>query len=257
MCACVSKQTLCMVVAQQANKESRGNVHLRSCFDSSANGRNQSRRPVETCRAYLQLLKQKGEWGGGEPHVLSEQVSGSIAFHKRERGRELLARLKKGDVLVIAKLDRAWRSTRDALACIEEFKKRGVSVHLVDLGGDICDGISQLVMTIMSAVAQWERERIGERTRDAKREQARKGLYAGGKVPWDKRVLGGKLVDDPKKAEVVKKLRGWRRDGVSLRDCQERVAKLGHSISTDAIRRLSDDARSELAKRRGRRKEAR
>jgi DNA invertase Pin-like site-specific DNA recombinase len=209
---------------------------------------------VATCKSYLDLLKNKGEWVKGDLHILNEQVSGSVAFSRRTRGGELLAKIQKGDLLVIAKLDRAWRSANDALACIEDFKKRGVSLHLVDMGGDVCDGISQLVVTIMSAVAQWERERIGERTREAKREQVRQGLYAGGKVPWDKRIVGGKLVDDAKKVAVVAKLRTWRSEGVTLRDCQKRVKKLGLTVSTEAIRRLSDDVRNAAATCRGRRK---
>jgi putative DNA-invertase from lambdoid prophage Rac len=224
---------------------------------------------VATCRAYLDLLKQKGELrfkeerksfsGDGELRILNEQVSGSVAFDKRERGRELLDKLQKGDTLVIAKLDRAWRSAKDALACIETFKKRGVSVHLVDLGGDICDGISQLVFTIMSAVADWERERISERTKDAKREATKQGFFVGGKRPWEKRAVRvsgkTKLVDDENRVRIVKKLREWRKAGVPLRTCQERVAKLGETISTAAIRRLTDTVASEAARKRGRRKQ--
>lgn len=212
---------------------------------------------VETCRAYLELQRNRGEWRDTDVTVLTEQVSGSISFAKREKGSELLERLQKGDTLVVAKLDRAWRSAQDALACIETLKKRGVSLHLVDIGGDVCNGVSQLVVTIMSAVAQWERERIGERTRDAKREQARKGRYVGGRIPWDSKVVDGKLEKDTNRSNVVKKLRIWRKSGVALRECQERVKKLGESISMDAIRRLTAGHVSEAATKRGRRKSAR
>ncbi len=200
---------------------------------------------------YLELQRQQGKWTGGDLRILNEQISGSVPFHKRPRGSELLGTLQTGDVLVIAKLDRGWRSSKDFLTCIDDFKKRGVALHLVDMNGDVCDGISQLVVTIMSAVAQWERERIGERTREAKREQARKGLYVGGKIPWDKKLVNGKLIDDPKKHALVKNLRTWRSQGVTLRDCQQRVKTRGFPISTEAIRRLSDDVRNESAKKRG------
>ena len=63
------------------------------------------------------------------------------------------------------------------------------------------------------------------------------------------------LVDEPNKEPSVKKIRHWRNEGVSLRDIVARVEKLGFAISTDAIRRLSDDVPSAVkAQQRGRRK---
>ena len=213
---------------------------------------------METCAAYLRLLKQKGEWTEGRWEVVREQCSGSLPFRQREKGRVLFEQLRRGDTLVCAKLDRAWRSASDALATIDELKKRGVAVHLVDLNGNVTDGISKLVFTIMSAVAAWERSRIGERVREAKREAARQGFYVGGKVPWHQRQVkmrGGKvkLVDDEKRAAIVKELRVWRQAGVPLRECQLRVAALGEKISTDAIRRVTFGSVAPAAMKRGRR----
>lgn len=216
---------------------------------------------TETCAAYLRLLKQKGEWTDeGGWTVIREQCSGSLPFRQREQGKVLFEKLKRGDTLVCAKLDRAWRSASDAIATIDEFRRRGVTVHLVDLNGNVTtDGISQLVFNILAAVAAWERSRIGERVRDAKREAARQGFYVGGKVPWHQRavkVRGGKvkLVDDEKRAAIVKKLLAWRRSGVPLRECQQRVAELGETISADAIRRLTFGSVAPAAMKRGRRK---
>jgi putative DNA-invertase from lambdoid prophage Rac len=213
---------------------------------------------VAACKGYLDSQKAQGKWSDDGFQAVNDVVSGSVAFAKRERGKELWEKLKRGDVLVIAKLDRAWRSCSDALSCIKEFKKRGVELHLVDLGGNVTDGISQLVFTIMSAVADWERSRISERTKDAKREAAKQGFFVGGKRPWDKKIVRvhgkGKLVDDEKRVRIVKKLREWRKAGVPLRTCEERVKKLGETISTAVIRRLTDAVASEAGRKRGRRK---
>ena len=82
----------------------------------------------------------------------------------------MLATVGKGDIIVTAKLDRAFRSAADALAVLEEFKEQGVGLHMIDLGGDVTgNGISKMVFTILAAVAEGERDRIRERIRDAKR----------------------------------------------------------------------------------------
>ena len=49
----------------------------------------------------------------------------------------MFARLTKGDAIISPKLDRLFRSALDALQVVENLKKRGVALHLLDLGGDI------------------------------------------------------------------------------------------------------------------------
>jgi putative DNA-invertase from lambdoid prophage Rac len=97
----------------------------------------------------------------------------------------LLEAVARGDVVITAKLDRAFRSAADALGTLEEMKDQGVGLHMIDLGGDVCgNGISKLVFTILSAVAENERDRIRERIRDVKRHLASQGIYNGGRRPF-------------------------------------------------------------------------
>jgi DNA invertase Pin-like site-specific DNA recombinase len=102
-------------------------------------------------------------------------------------------------------------------------------------------------------VAEWERERIRERTADQKRLAKEQGRYLGGKHPWEATVVRGKLVEDPKKMIVVRKIRKWRSEGVPLRTIVQRVEEHGFSISTDAIRRLTQNVPNAVTTR-GRRK---
>ena len=85
------------------------------------------------------------------------------------------------------KLDRMFRSTADCLAVVEAFKARGVSLFLLDLNGGADDvsgnGIARLFLTIVSAFAEFERDRIGERIRATKRAQQARGEYLGGPPP--------------------------------------------------------------------------
>ena len=67
-------------------------------------------------------------------------------------------------MVITPKLDRMFRSANDALANLDHMKKMGVHLHMIDLGGDVTgNGIAKLVFTILSAVAEAERDRIRER----------------------------------------------------------------------------------------------
>lgn len=205
------------------------------------------------CRSFLGNLLAQEQWqrrfrpcisdtGRLSVQVKREHVSGSVPFLKRDVGGELLRQLQRGDHLCIAKLDRAFRSARDCHNTLAELKERGVSTSVCDLpdGADVTsNGIAALLIGIMSSVAEWERERIGERTKENKREAQRQGRYLGGRTPWEKKLQRGKLVDDPAKTKVVAVMRQWRSEGVPLRTIAERLKGEGFSISTDAIQRLT------------------
>ena len=90
----------------------------------------------------------------------------------------LLALVDAGEVqtVIIAKLDRLTRSVKDLCTLLERFERRGVALVSVAESLDTGSAAGRLVLNIMTAVSQWEREAIGERTRDAmshKRSQRR------------------------------------------------------------------------------------
>jgi DNA invertase Pin-like site-specific DNA recombinase len=81
----------------------------------------------------------------------------------------LLALVDGGEVqaVIIAKLDRLTRSVKDLCTLLERFERRGVALVSVAESLDTGSAAGRLVLNIMTAVSQWEREAIGERTRDA------------------------------------------------------------------------------------------
>jgi putative DNA-invertase from lambdoid prophage Rac len=155
--------------------------------------------------------------------LVEEGVSGSVPIAERPAGGRLLSRLKKGDVVIAPKLDRLFRSALDALQVVEDLKKRGVSLHLLDLGGDISgNGLSKLFLTVAAAFAEAERDRIRERIRDAKRHLAAQNIYGGGK-----RQFGFDIVEDgdekrlvPNEAEqaVLAEMKAMRQAGATYRN---------------------------------------
>ncbi len=144
-------------------------------------------------------------------------VSGSIPLADRPEGKRLLATVGKGDAVITPKLDRMFRSAADALATLEVLKADGVSLHMIDLGGDVCgNGISKLVFTILSAVAESERDRIRERIRDVKQSLAAQGRYNGGKRPFGFDIMGDRLVPNEAEQAALADMRTMREAGASL-----------------------------------------
>lgn len=168
-------------------------------------------------------------------------VSGSKPLGDRPQGAKLLATVKTGDVVITAKLDRMFRSALDALAVLSQLKEYGVSLHMIDLGGDVTgNGISKLVFTILSAVAEAERDRIRERVREVKADQRKRGKFLGGTVPFGWRVVDedGALIEDPDQQAAIVCIRELREAGLSLRAIAAKMAEEGHQLSHEGIRQI-------------------
>lgn len=150
--------------------------------------------------------------------ITEKGVSGSIEFERRLEGGKLFQQLVSGDVLIFSKLDRAFRNTRNALNTLYELKQRGISVHFIDLGGDVTnDGIGSVIFTILSAFATFERERIATRIREVKQTQKCEGKFLGGYTRFGFRVENERLVPHPEEQIIIKAMNDMRRRGMSLR----------------------------------------
>lgn len=154
-------------------------------------------------------------------------VSGSVPLADRPGGAKLLQTVEAGDVIITPKLDRMFRSASDALGTLEEMKSQGVALHMIDLGGDVCgNGISKLVFTILSAVAENERDRIRERIRDVKRNLAGQGIYNGGRRPIGFEVgEGGRLVPVKAEQELLRTIQSMRAAGAGIREVARAVGR--------------------------------
>jgi putative DNA-invertase from lambdoid prophage Rac len=153
-------------------------------------------------------------------------VSGSVPLAERPEGRRMLGTVTAGDVIITSRLDRAFRSAADALGTLEELKDQSIGLHMIDLGGDVCgNGISKLVFTILSAVAENERDRIRERIREVKRHLASQGVYGGGKRPFGWDVVDGRLVPNGDEQAALKRMKAMHRKGSTYREIGGRFGK--------------------------------
>jgi len=81
--------------------------------------------------------------------------------------------------LIVAKLDRATRSTMDAAVLLERCSREGWALVALDLGLDMTTPTGELIASVMAAVAQWERRAIGQRTKDALAAKKAAGVRLG------------------------------------------------------------------------------
>ena len=116
----------------------------------------------------------------GATTIFREKISGARA--DRPQMAKLMASLKEGDVILVTKLDRLGRSTRELLDLIERIGKAGAAFR--SLGDPLFDTTSsqgRLLSTLLAAIAEFERDLIRERTGDGRKRAMAKGVKFGRK----------------------------------------------------------------------------
>lgn len=100
-----------------------------------------------------------------ERRIVSESISGSVAASERPQFSRLLDRLEPDDVLIVTKLDRLGRNAMDVRSTVERLAADGVRVHCLALGGvDLTSPAGKMTMGVLTAVAEFERDLLIERT---------------------------------------------------------------------------------------------
>ncbi|WP_407233254.1 recombinase family protein [Escherichia coli] len=118
--------------------------------------------------------------------IFTDKASGSSTDRE---GLDLLRmKVEEGDVILVKKLDRLGRHP-DMIQLIKEFDAQGVAVRFIDDGISTDGDMGQMVVTILSAVAQAERRRILERTNEGRQEAKLKGIKFGRRRTVDRNVV--------------------------------------------------------------------
>lgn len=142
----------------------------------------------------------------------------------------VLAMVKAGtiDMVIVAKLDRLTRSVKDLAVLLELFQRRDVSLISVAESLDTGSASGRLVLNIMMSVSQWEREAIGERTRDAMRHKKAKSEWVGN-ASYGFRLAQDQKHVEPDAAEqaILRKILNARRCGKSLRVIADNLNRRG------------------------------
>ncbi len=97
--------------------------------------------------------------------LIEEYISGSVAAGERPGFMRLLDRMEHGDVLIVTKLDRLGRNAMDIRKTVELLATSEIRVHCLALGGvDLTSPAGKMTMQVISAVAEFERDLLLERT---------------------------------------------------------------------------------------------
>ncbi|MGQ7939518.1 recombinase family protein [Paraburkholderia sp. D1E] len=97
--------------------------------------------------------------------IVAETISGSVAASERPQFAKLLDRMEDSDVLLVTKLDRLGRNAMDVRQTVERLAESGIKVHCLALGGaDLTSPAGKMTMGVITAVAEFERDLLIERT---------------------------------------------------------------------------------------------
>jgi DNA invertase Pin-like site-specific DNA recombinase len=154
----------------------------------------------------------------GATTIYREKISGVRA--DRPQLAKLMASLKIGDVVMVTKLDRLGRSTRELLDLIERISKAGAAFRsLGDPLFDTTGAQGRLLVTMLAAIAEFERELIRERTGEGRKRAMAAGVKFGRK----------RKLSDYQRAEAIKR-----------REAGETLAAIAESyaVATSMISRL-------------------
>lgn len=148
-----------------------------------------------------------------------ETVSGSVPAMERPEFARMVDRLDWDDVLIVTKLDRLGRNAMDVRTTVERLSEENVRVHCLALGGvDLTSAAGKMTISVINAVAGFERDLLIERTQAGLR-----------RAKAEAKKLGRpRALDDQQQAEVI----AMRKAGHSLAKVAEKMG-----VSRSAIQR--------------------
>lgn len=111
---------------------------------------------------------------------VEEKVSGSVPAMQRPGFVKLVERLEEGDTLIVTKLDRIGRDSIDVQQTVRLFADRGIRLIVLQLGNlDLTSSAGELMVKVLAAVADFERDLIVERTQAGQARARAEGKHMG------------------------------------------------------------------------------
>lgn len=192
--------------------------------------------------AQRERLQQFAAFNGYTLHnediIVDVATSGRVPFEERELGKEALRRLESADVIIFAKLSRAFRNAADALTLVPKLIAAGKDVAFLDIGISVSTSTGKMIFGILAVMAEWEADIIAERTRECLDTAQKNGKRIGG-LPLGYRSTayfddtgrkhnGGVWEAVPEELAAVKRIRQLREQaGLSFREIARKLQREG------------------------------
>lgn len=161
------------------------------------------------------------------PRFVEETVSGSVSASQRPGFQKLLERMEQGDTLVVTKLDRLGRDSIDVQQTVARFEAAGMKLIVLQLGNlDLTSSAGALMVKMLAAVADFERDLIIERTQAGQARARAEGKHMGRPsktTPEEREEMRKLLAEGVTVSEVARKYTDSRRSisratVISIRD---------------------------------------
>jgi DNA invertase Pin-like site-specific DNA recombinase len=141
--------------------------------------------------------------------IRTEKVSGKSRDGRTEL-ESILEFVRAGDELIVCKLDRLGRSTRDVLNIVHELEAKGASLKVLEPELSTSGDVGRIVVTVLGMVAELERKFIRERQQAGIEAAKVKGIYKGRKRSVDASELEKLVEEGVRPSEIAKRLKKSR-----------------------------------------------
>jgi len=158
-------------------------------------------------------------------------VSGGKMLASREGGLQLnnLIRTKQVQSVIMLKLDRGFRNAGDCLNTVEQWERKGISLHVIDLGGNAIDTTSaagRFMLVVLAGAAEMERNLTRERTKSALAIKRANGQRVGS-IPYGFDLADDEmtLVGNPSEQAIIEEIHAMRTRGMKLKQIATELSK--------------------------------
>ena len=152
--------------------------------------------------------------------IMDEGISGKTLDREGLQRAIKILKDKKAEGMVIAKLDRLTRNVADLGTLVSTVFDKA-ELYSVSEQINTKNAAGRLVLNVLVSVAQWERETICERTKDALQAKKARGEKTGGNTPFGFDVINGKLVKNEEEQAIISEIKNLKNKGLSLRKIAE------------------------------------
>ncbi len=180
----------------------------------------------ERCKAYWKYrLEPQGIPLFESERLYDDAVSAyKLQLRRRKAGRRLMELLQRGDHVLLARVDRAFRDLHDYTTTARLWQSMGVVIHFLDSGTDYSTPEGQLIANILAVVAEWQSRQLSERGKEIAAHLRKCGRPTNGAKPFgymfDKKT-GCWVADEEEMALLAEIARLRDEEGLSF----ERISK--------------------------------